>query len=184
MSNFNSKSYLYSSMGSPSFSPHPAAMCIWKREALKFMRQKLGRVTMDVVMIKKLEKSDISSPDNIGFLSHEQLQEVESKRTPTERMNKVIDYLLEMEDIYFENFCKILKDGNFELKANELKNRAEKEYERYVGKLNMSNTLACTLTLQRPVACKLRNVNWLMMSHPDYCLDCIIPIFSMEKHTH
>ena len=99
MSNFNSKSYLYSSMGSPSFSPYPAAMCIWKREALKSMRRELGRVTMDVVMIKKLEKSDIPSPDNIGFLSHEQLQVVESKRTPTERMNKVIDYLLEMEDI-------------------------------------------------------------------------------------
>ena len=133
MSNFNSKSYLYSSMGSTSFSPYPATMRPWKKETLKSMRQELGRVKMDVVMIKKLEKSDIPSPDNIGFLSHEQLQVVESKRTPTERMNKVIDYLLEMEDIYFENFCKILKDGNFVAKANDLRKNAE-EFKRRVGK--------------------------------------------------
>jgi len=183
MSNFNPKIYLYSSMGSPSFSPYPATMRLWKKEALKFMRQELGRVKMDVVMIKKLEKSDIPSSDNIGFLSHEQLQEVESERTPTGRMNKVIDILLEMEDKYFENFCKILEQSNFELKAIELRNRAEKEYERYVGKLNISNTLACTLTLQRPVACKLRNVNWLMTSHPDYSLACMNTyLFYGETH--
>ena len=88
---------------------------------------------MDVVMIKNLEKSDIPSPDNIGFLSHEQLQEVESKRTPTGRMNKVIDYLLEMEDKYFEYFCKILEQSNFVLQANELRKRAE-EYKPYFGK--------------------------------------------------
>ena len=133
MSNFNSNSYLYSSMGSLSFFPYAATMRPWKKEALKSMREELGRVKMDVVMIKKLEKSDIPSPDNIGFLSHEQLQEVESKRTPTGRMNKVIDYLLEMEDIYFENFCKILKDGNFKAKANELRKKAE-ECKRRIGK--------------------------------------------------
>ena len=32
---------------------------------------------------------------------------------------------------------------------------------------------ACALTLQAPVACKLRNVNWLMTSHLDYCLDYV-----------
>ena len=144
------------------------------------MRQELGRVDMDVVMIKKLEKSDIPSPNNIGFLSHEQLQEVESKRTPTGQMSKVIDILLEMEDKYFENFCKILEQSNFKLQANQLRNRAEEEYERFVGKLNISNALACALTLQRPVACKLRNVNWLMTSHSDYCLDCVNSLFFGE----
>ena len=88
---------------------------------------------MDVVMIKKLEKSDIPSPDNIGFLSHEQLQEVESKRTPTGQMSKVIDILLEMEDKYFEYFCQILEQSNFELQANDLRKRAE-EYKPYFGK--------------------------------------------------
>ena len=155
-------------------------MCLWKKQALKSMRQDLGRVEMNVVMIKKLEKPDIPSPDNIGFLSHEQLQEVQSKTTPTEQMSKVIDILLEMEDKYFENFCKILEQNNFELQANKLRKRAEEEYERYVGKLNISNTLACALTLQRPVTCKLRNVNWLMTSHLDYCLDCVNSFFFGE----
>ena len=144
MSNFNSKSYLYSSMGSTSFSPYPATMRPWKKETLKSMRQELGRVKMDVVMIKKLEKSDIPSPDNIGFLSHEQLQEVEFEGTPTGRMNKVIDYLLEMEDEYFEYFCTILEQRNFKLQANELRKKAE-ECKRRVGKFEYKqNTCMCS----------------------------------------
>ena len=96
------------------------------------MRQELGRVKMDVVMIKKLEKADFPSPDNKGFLSHEQLQVVESKTTPAEQMNMVIDYLLEMEDIYFEYFCQILEQGAFEGKAAMLRKKAE-EYKAYFG---------------------------------------------------
>ena len=133
MSNLNSKSYLYSSMVSPSFSPYPATMHLWKKEALKSMREELGRVPMDVVMIKKLEKADIPSPDNKGFLSHEQLHVVESKTTRAEQMNMVIDYLLEMEDKYFEDFCTILKQCNFEGKAYMLRGKAE-EFKRYFGK--------------------------------------------------
>ena len=41
----------------------------WKKEALKSMRKELGGVNMDVAMIKQLEKSDVPSPDNVGFLS-------------------------------------------------------------------------------------------------------------------
>ena len=96
------------------------------------MRQELGRVKMDVVMIKKLEKSDIPSPDNKGFLSHEQLQVVESKTTPAEQMNMVIDYLVEMEDIHFENFCQILEQA-YEGKAKMLRDKAKKCKE-YYGK--------------------------------------------------
>ena len=132
MSNFNSKSYLYSSMGSTSFSPYPATMRPWKKETLKSMRQELGRVKMDVVMIKKLEKSDVPSPDNIGFLSHEQLKVVESINTPAGQMSMVIDYLLEMEDKYFEYFCQILEQGAFEGKAAMLRKKAE-EYKAYFG---------------------------------------------------
>ena len=144
MSIFNSKSYLYSSMGSPSFSPYPATMCLWKKEALKSMRQELGRVNMDVVMIKKLEKADVPSPDNKGFLSHEQLQVVESKTTPIGQMNKVIDYLLEIEDIYFEYFCKILEQSNFEGKANMLRETAE-DLKRSVGKFDYKqHTCMCS----------------------------------------
>ena len=88
---------------------------------------------MSVVMIKKLKKSDIPSPDNIGFLSPEQLQEVESKTTPTGRMNKVIDYLVEMEDMHFKNFCTILKDGGFGAKVDKLKEKA-KDLKGIVGK--------------------------------------------------
>ena len=134
MSNFNSKKrYLYSSIEGPSFSPYPAIMSPWKKEALKSMRQELGKVKMDVIMIKKLEKADVPRPDNKGFLSHVQLQVVESEKTPAGQMNKVIDYLLEMEDICFEYFCQILKESNFELKANELRTTAER-YKKYVGK--------------------------------------------------
>ena len=105
----------------------------WNKEALNIMRQELGKVHMDGVMIKKLKKSDIPCPDNIGFLSHEQLQEVESERTPTRQINKVIDYLLEMEDIHFETFCKILEQGAFEGKAKMLRDKA-KDLKRIDGK--------------------------------------------------
>ena len=108
-------------------------MRLWNKEALDSMRQQLGGVNMDVGMIKKLKKSAIPSPDNIGFLSPEQLQEVESKTTPARQINKVIDYLLEMEDIHFENFCKILEQGAFEGKAKMLRDKA-KDLKRIVGK--------------------------------------------------
>ena len=147
------------------------------------MREELGRVNMNVGMIKKLEKSDIPSPDNIGFLSHEQLQEVEAKKTPAGRMNKVIDYLVEMEDIHFENFCKILR-GGFEAKVTLLKDKA-KDLKRIVGKFEYKqHRCMCSNIIQRLVACKLRNVNWLMMSHPDYCLDCVNSyLFYGETHS-
>ena len=133
MSNFYSKSYLYSNMVSPSFSPYPATMRFWKKEALQSMRQELGRVKMDVVMIKKLEKADIPSPDNKGFLSLEQFQVVESKTTPADQMNMVIDFLVEMEDKYFEYFCQILEQSAFEGKAKMLRDKA-KECKQYYGK--------------------------------------------------
>ena len=133
MFNFKLKSYLYSSMEGPSFSPYPATMCRWNKGALQSMRQELGRVNMDVGMIKKLEKADVPSPDNKGFLSHEQLQVVESKTTPAEQMNMVIDYLVEMEDKYFEYFCIILEQSAFEGKAKMLRDKA-KEYKKDSGK--------------------------------------------------
>ena len=117
-------------------------MHLWKKEALKSMRQELGRVKMDVVMIKKLEKADLPSPDNKGFLSHEQLQVVESKTTPAEQMNMVIDYLLKMEDIYFEYFCQILEQGAFEGKAKILRDKAKEYYGKFATCMcsNIANT--------------------------------------------
>ena len=56
-------------MEGPSFFSYPATMRRWKKEALKSMRKELGGVNMDVAMIKQLEKSDVPSPDNVGFLS-------------------------------------------------------------------------------------------------------------------
>ena len=88
---------------------------------------------MGVGMINDLEKSDIPRPDSKGFLSSEQLQVVKSKATPAEKMNEVIEYLLEMEDKYFHDFCTILEKNNFELQARELKERAE-ELKISVGK--------------------------------------------------
>ena len=106
----------------------------WNKEALKSMRQELGRVNMaEAGMIKKLEKSVIPRPDNKGFLSCEQLQVVESINTPAGQMSKVIDCLLEMEDKYFEDFCQILKDSNFESKEKMLRKKAE-DFKRSVGK--------------------------------------------------
>ena len=137
MYNFNSKkSYMYSSIGSLSFSPYPATMRPWNKEALKCMRDELGKVQMEPAgMIKKLEKLNVRTPPNLtlGFLSETQLQTVESKKTSTGQMNKVIDFLLEMEDKYFEYFCKILEQSNFEGKAKMLRKEAEK-CKRYYGK--------------------------------------------------
>ena len=119
-------------------------MRLWNKEALDSMRQELGRVRMNVVMIKRLKKSDIPSPDNIGFLSNEQLQEVESERTSTDKMNKVIDYLVEMEDKYFENFCQILEQNNFEGKATMLREKA-KDLKRSIGKFEYKqDTCMCS----------------------------------------
>ena len=105
----------------------------WNKEALKSMREELGGVKMDVVMIKKLEKSDVCSPANLGFLNRGQLQVVESKTTPAGQMSMVIDYLMEMEDKYFKDFCTILEQSNFEGKAKMLREKAE-DVKRSVGK--------------------------------------------------
>ena len=85
MSNFNSKSYLYSSIEGPSFSPYPVNMRPWNKEALKSMTQELGGVKMDPIMIKNLEKAVGHNPGNKGFLSQMQLQVVESEKTPLDR---------------------------------------------------------------------------------------------------
>ena len=131
-------------MGGPSFSSYPATMSPWNKEALKSMREGLGGVNMEVVMIKKLEKSYVSNRANLGFLSHEQLQVVESKTTPAGQMNKVIDYLLEMEDKYFENFCTILEQSNFEGRAIMLRKKAE-DLKRSVGKFEYKqHTCICS----------------------------------------
>ncbi len=131
-------------MEGPSFSSYPATMRPWNKEALKSMRKELGGVEMGVVMIKQLEKSGVPNPDNMGFLSSEQLQVVESKTTPTGQMNKVIDYLVEMEDKYFEDFCKILEQNNFEGKAKMLREKAE-DLKRSVGKFEYKqHTCMCS----------------------------------------
>ena len=88
-----------------------------------------------VGMIKVLEKSNIRSPayPSLGFLSKMQLQVVESEKTPTGQMNKVIDFLLEMEDKYFECFCEILEESNFKLQAKMLRDKAE-DLKEFFGK--------------------------------------------------
>ena len=111
-------------------------MSPWNEEALKSMREKLGKLEMGAAgMIKKLERSDICSPANpaLGFLSQVQLQVVESKTTPADQMNKVIDFLLQMEDKYFDNFWKILEQSNFVLQAKMLREKA-KDLKRSWGK--------------------------------------------------
>ena len=131
-------------MDVPSFTSYPATMRPWNKDALKSMRQELGRVEMDVVMIKKLEKSYVPSRANLGFLSREQLQVVESKTTPAGQMNKVIDYLVEMEDKYFEKFCTILEQSNFEGRAIMLRKKAE-DLKRSVGKFEYKqHTCICS----------------------------------------
>ena len=88
---------------------------------------------METVMIKALEKSDMPSPANLGFLNREQVVVVESKVAPAAQMNKVIDYLVEMEDKYFEDFCTILEQSNYAGKAKMLRERA-KVFKRDFGK--------------------------------------------------
>ena len=121
----------------------------WNKEALKSMRQELGGVNMGVVMIKKLEKSDVPSPayPTLGFLSREQLQVVESINTLAGQMNKVIDYLLEMEDKYFDDFCTILEQSNFEGKAKRLREKA-KVCKRHFGKFEFKQhtCMCCNIT--------------------------------------
>ena len=106
----------------------PVPMSAWKKEALEATREELGNVPMkELGMLKKLKKSDVCNPayPSLGFLIKVQLQVVASLPTDVDRMNKVIDYLLEMEDKYFEFFCKLLEQYNNKLQANLLRKRAE-----------------------------------------------------------
>ena len=104
----------------------------WNKLALRSLRQELVKVNAaEAEMIEKLQKP--VRLDYKGFLSHMQMQSVESKMTRAEEMNTVIDYLQEMEDKYFESFCKLLEQSNFEGKANMLRQKAE-EYKTYFGK--------------------------------------------------
>ena len=136
-----------SSVGSLFFSPYPAPMCPWNKDALQFMRQELGRLDMKAGgMIKGLEISNVRSPayPSLGFLSKVQLQVVESETTPTGQMNKVIDFLLEMEDKYFECFCKLLEESNFILQATGLRDKA-KDLKRSFGKFEYKqHTCMCS----------------------------------------
>ena len=100
----------------------------------------------DPGMINRLEKSAICSPANptLGFLSKTQLEKVESKPTPTEQMSMVIDFLVEMENKYFEYFCRILEQSAFEGKAETLRARAGK-YESDYGKFEYKqHTCMCS----------------------------------------
>ena len=121
-------------------------MSLWNKEALKSMREELGVCMKDPGIIKRLEKSVICSPADptLGFLSQTQLEKVESKQTPTEMMSMVIDFLVEMEDKYFEYFCRILEQHAFEGKAKMLRYKAE-EYKRDFGKFEYKqHTCMCS----------------------------------------
>ena len=78
-------------------------------------------------MLEQLKKPRVCSPANpsLGFLSEEQVEVVAALPTDMERMNKVIDYLVDKEDKYFENFCKLLEQNNYTLQTNMLRKRAE-----------------------------------------------------------
>ena len=100
------------------------------------MRDELGNVPMEELgMLKKLKKPLVCTPANpsLGFLSQQQLKVVESLRNDMDRMNKVIDYLVEMEDKCFEYFCKILEQNNYGGKAAMLRNKAD-EIKAALGK--------------------------------------------------
>ena len=59
-------------------------------------------------------------------------------------MTKVIDYLREMEDEYFEFFCQILEDGHFTEKAKMLRKKAE-ECKQHFGKFEYKqHTCMCS----------------------------------------
>lgn len=121
----------------------------WNKAALEFMREQLGQLRMeDANMIKKLEKSVACGPNPcLGFLSPVQMQFIEAEKVPFQQMNKVIDYLKEMEDKYFEHFCKILEQCNFKLHADKLRDYAENDKRKF-GKLNINNTChACALNV-------------------------------------
>ena len=49
--------------------------------------------------------------------------------------------------------------------------------------LGMTWTLWSMWDPNRPVACKLRNINWWMTSHLDYCLDCVLLSFLWRNTT-
>jgi len=113
----------------------------WNKAALDAMREELGLLRMeDANMIKKLEKSVDCGPNScLGFLSRTQVQVVESNRAAYQQMNKVIEFLKEMEDKHFEDFCKILEECNFKLQADKLREYAEDAKRKY-GKLHINST--------------------------------------------
>ena len=107
-----------------------------KKEALIATIDELRNVPMkELGMLKKLQKPLVCTPANpsLGFLSQRQLKVVESLPNDMDRMDKVIDYLVEMEDKYFEYFCIILEQNNYGGKAAMLRNKAD-EIKAALGK--------------------------------------------------
>ena len=77
-------------------------------------------------ILKKLEKPLLCTPANPpGFLGKQQVQFVESLPNDMCRMDQVIDFLVDMENKYFEHFCIILKQSSYGSKANMLRKKAE-----------------------------------------------------------
>ena len=125
-------------------------MSDWKKDALKATstRKELGNVRMkELGMLEQLEKPCVYSPayPSLGFLSEQQVQVVASLPTDMERMNKVIDYLVDKEDKYFEYFCKMLEQNSYDLQSNRLRKKAE-EFKSAFGEYVYS-------TLLRTCAC-------------------------------
>lgn len=91
----------------------------WNRDALVSLQEKLKlNVRIQPGLVNKLQKAAG------GFMSDAEAQAVMSKQGNAEQMGELIQILLGKSNRDFKIFCKMLRQSNYDLWANELGKKA------------------------------------------------------------
>ena len=101
----------------------------WNRDALISLQEKLKlNVRIKTGLVNKLQKAAG------GFMSEAEAQAVMSKQTNAEQMGEIIQILLGKTNRDFKILCRMLRQSNYDLWANELEKKA-REFKGEPGRL-------------------------------------------------
>ena len=101
----------------------------WNRDALVSLQGELKiNVMIKTGLVNKLQKAAG------GFMSEAEAKVVMSKQSNAEQMGELIQILLGKTKQDFKIFCRILKQSNYDLWANELEKKA-REFKEEPGRL-------------------------------------------------
>ena len=101
----------------------------WNRDALVSLQGELKlNVMIKTGLVNKLQKAAG------GFMSDAEAQAVMSKQSNAEQMGEIIQILLGKTNRDFKIFCRMLRQSNYDLWANELEKKA-REFKEEPGRL-------------------------------------------------